>query len=368
MGTIKRHINTIFQCLEADIKHCNKRLLLAAVFLFCLSLSLVNPVKGMQGILFSYFDNKEISLTDAEKNNEKGFSSDNFSISKTFLTANTLASLNDQTNSIDNINQNTDTDEFFLATLQNNALLTKASPITLISQKPRDETITYTVQQGDTSSSIAVSFGISIDTLLWANSLNSNSIIRPGDELIILPTSGVVHRVKSNETIGWIANYYKVDSQEIIAFNNLPADGNIQINQKLIIPGGRIPTIVATTPTYTSSNTYSGTGTGKNRSFPYGQCTWYIAQKRIVEWSGHAKSWLTNAVAYGYKTGTTPQLGAIMVMTEGGWLGRLYGHVAYVESVKDGWVTISEMNYTCLACKSVRTLKATDKRIRGYIY
>ena len=89
---------------------------------------------------------------------------------------------------------------------------------------------------------------------------------------------------------------------------------------------------------------------------------------RIVTWSGHAKSWLANARAAGYRTGSVAQAGAIIVLTEGGWQGRRYGHVAYVESVNNGWVTISEMNYNCFACKSVRTLKASDWRIRGYIY
>ncbi len=182
-----------------------------------------------------------------------------------------------------------------------------------------------------------------------------------------MPINGLLHRVKNGQTVGSIATIYKANTEKIIAFNDLPADGAIQIGEKLIIPDGQMPAPVRASNTVTRSYT-TGPGSGKSRIFPYGQCTWYVAQKRIVTWSGHAKSWLVNARAAGYKTGSTAQAGAIVVLTEGGWLGRRYGHVAYVESINNGWVTISEMNYNCFACKSVRTLKASDWRIRGYIY
>ncbi len=121
--------------------------------------------------------------------------------------------------------------------------------------------------------------------------------------------------------------------------------------------------------TYVARRSYTtGPGTGKSRSFPYGQCTWYVAQKRVIPWSGNANTWLANAQAYGYQTGSAPQTRAVMVLTEGGWLGYRYGHVAYVEAITGNWVTISEMNYNCRGCKSVRTLNVNDRRIRGYIY
>ena len=147
----------------------------------------------------------------------------------------------------------------------------------------------------------------------------------------------------------------------------MPADGAIQINQKLIIPDGQMP-FIATPSRIVTKSYVTGVGTGKSRVFPYGQCTWYVAQKVVVPWSGHAKSWLVNARAYGRQTGSVPRVGSIMVMNEGGWMGRMYGHVAYVEAVNGVWVTISEMNYTGYARKSVRTLRNNDWRIRGYIY
>jgi surface antigen len=367
MGTIKQHFISLIDYLKINLGQSNRKLLLAAVILFGLTCALINPVKGAEGLLSLYFNKDKSSIVE-QPQNEIPCLPEFFFNTGTYLAANTLASLTNQSDSANNSQENSFLNEANLSTLQQNALLSQTNPTTFISQEPRLETITYLVQEGDTPSSIAASFGITLNTLLWANKLKEASIIRPGDELIILPVSGVLHRVKSGETVGSIATRYKASTEKIIAFNELPADGSIQIGQKLIIPDGQMP-IFKSKPTRIVRRTYTtGPGTGKSRHFPYGQCTWYVAQKRVVPWSGHAKSWLANAQAYGYQTGSVPRAGAIMVLSEGGWLGRRYGHVAYVEAVKGSWVTISEMNYNCYACRSVRTLNINDRRIRGYIY
>ncbi|MFH1461134.1 MAG: LysM peptidoglycan-binding domain-containing protein [Patescibacteria group bacterium] len=367
MSVLKQHLRTIINRFKIDIKRINKRLLAAAVILFGLSFALINPVKGGQEIIFFFLNPRLVDIIE-QPQNEIPYVPEFFFNNGASLSANTLASLIQETDNSQQPQNNSFSTEANLMTFRQNALLSQANPITTISQNPREEIINYLVQDGDTPSSIAASFGISLNTLLWANNLKETSLIRPGDEFMILPINSLIHRVKDGDTVDAIATKYKANIEKIIAFNDLPADGAIQISQKLIIPDGQMP-IVQTSVSKVVKQTYTtGPGTGKSRSFPYGQCTWYIAQKRIVTWSGHAKAWLANARAAGYQTGATPQIGAIMVMTEGGWLGRLYGHVAYVESINGNWVTISEMNYNCYACKSVRTLNVNDNRIRGYIY
>lgn len=367
MGTIKQRFRVIIKDFKIDIKKKNKKLLLAAVILFSASWSLVMPTKGVEQFLVPYLDkNKSVIIEQIQS--EPNFFQESYSASQVHSAVSSLASLTNQLDSSETSDQNLSFEKDALAILQENALISQTSPITFISQEPRAEIINYLVQEGDTVSAIAASFGITTNSLLWANKLTASSIIRPGDELIILPASGILHRVKSGQTIDWIAQYYKAKSEDIIVFNDLPADGSIQIGQNLIVPDGQMPAPAPAKPTRVASQSYSGPGTGQSRSFPYGQCTWYLAQKRYVPWSGNANSWLVNARAYGFKTGSVPQTGAIMVLTEGGWLGRRYGHVAYVEAVTGSWVTISEMNYICRACKSVRTLKTNDRRIRGYIY
>lgn len=105
-------------------------------------------------------------------------------------------------------------------------------------------------------------------------------------------------------------------------------------------------------------------GSYATHSFPYGYCTYYVSTRRNVTWSGNAIAWLGNARAQGVPTGNTPQVGAIMVTSEGGYTG----HVAYVEAVDGNNVTISEMNYKGWGVISSRTISASSGVIRGYIY
>jgi len=105
--------------------------------------------------------------------------------------------------------------------------------------------IEYTVQPGDTLSSLAEEFGISLETILWANGLTKNSPLKTGQSLIILPVSGVLYHVQKGDTIGGIAQTYKADTSEIVAFNELASETDIYIGDILIIPGGVKPSPVA---------------------------------------------------------------------------------------------------------------------------
>lgn len=114
---------------------------------------------------------------------------------------------------------------------------------TIVSEKPRDEIIGYTVQSGDTLSSISEKFAISIDTIRWENDLKNINDIYPGDELKILPISGVAHKIKSGETIYSVAKKYEVDAQAILnfPFNDIDETLALQIDQVLIVPDGVMP-------------------------------------------------------------------------------------------------------------------------------
>lgn len=118
----------------------------------------------------------------------------------------------------------------------------------------RNEVTTYLVEEGDVIGTIAQKFGISVETLLWANNLTIRSYIRPGDTLTILPTTGVMHEVKSGDTISKIARLYDASQDDIIEFNNLASAGSISIGQELVIPEGRRPQATFVPPVTTPSN------------------------------------------------------------------------------------------------------------------
>lgn len=130
-------------------------------------------------------------------------------------------------------------DEEMMTDENTGSIVHRNSASTQISKKAREKIISYTVQPGDTISTIAQQFEISVSTILWENNLTAYSIIRPGNVLDILPVSGVSHVVKKGENITYIVDKYKVSEAEIIAFNKLDPSGKLTIDQKIIIPGGR---------------------------------------------------------------------------------------------------------------------------------
>lgn len=105
----------------------------------------------------------------------------------------------------------------------------------------------YEVQHGDTVSGIAQKYGVSVNTILWANNLTARTTLRLGQRLTILPVTGVLHTVKRGETLGEIAKTYASDVDRILAVNRVSSPSQIQIGEQLVIPDGR-PPVVARAP------------------------------------------------------------------------------------------------------------------------
>ena len=117
------------------------------------------------------------------------------------------------------------------------------TPVTVISEKPRDKIIEYEVKSGDTVSSIATEFGVSDETINWENDLAKNSQIKEGSTLRILPVSGVAHTVSGGDTIYSIAKKYQANAQAILdfPFNDISDDFQVATGEVLIIPDGAPP-------------------------------------------------------------------------------------------------------------------------------
>ncbi len=103
-----------------------------------------------------------------------------------------------------------------------------------------NETIsTYVVRKGDTVGSIAKMFGVTTNTVRWANDI-SGSIIREGQVLVILPITGVRHTVANGDTISKIAKKYKADAEEVAYFNNMNLSHKLEVGSIVIVPDGEI--------------------------------------------------------------------------------------------------------------------------------
>lgn len=216
----------------------------------------------------------------------------------------------------------------------------------------------YTSKTGDTVPTLAQQFGVSPNTIKWANNLSSDALEKDR-QLVIPPVDGVVYIVRVGDTVESIASKYQSDKDRIVAFNDLEL-GGLTPGKTIVLPGGAVPETERPGYVTPRNSARQGASYGGNYSmvsaqiarasagnrYAFGNCTWYAYERRLQlgravgSFWGNAATWAMYARAAGYPVNNTPEVGA--VMQNGGG----YGHVAIVESVNsDGSITISEMNY-----------------------
>ena len=229
---------------------------------------------------------------------------------------------------------------------------------------------TYKTVAGDTALTVAEKYGLSADTIRWANNLTGDAL-GPDKDLVIPPIDGVVYTTKEGDTLESIVQKYGSESSRIITQNDLELTG-LAPNTRLIIPGGVLPEAerpgyVAPRPSSASSATVlynSNYAIQAGNRYSYGYCTWYVYNRRaeigapIGSFWGNASSWAHLARSAGYNVDRTPSVGAIMQdsSSAGG-----YGHVAVIEQMfEDGSFRVSEMNYAGWNVVSSRTIPASQ--------
>ncbi|HRF28321.1 MAG TPA: LysM peptidoglycan-binding domain-containing protein [Candidatus Saccharibacteria bacterium] len=239
----------------------------------------------------------------------------------------------------------------------------------------------YVVKRGDTVPSVAKKFGISSDTIRWANNLSDTDALEPGRKLTILPVSGIMHTVESGESAADIARKYRTSEDRIIAFNDLELSGPTA-GRRIVVPGGIKPAAVAPVV-----NNFAGVpgdvsggvidaglaGASAGNRYAPGNCTWYAYERRaqlgrpVGSFWGNGASWAANARAAGYLVNNRPAAGAVLVDMAG-----YFGHVGVVERVKsNGDIVITEMNnyaYGGFNIVNERTISAGQAGAYTYIH
>jgi murein DD-endopeptidase MepM/ murein hydrolase activator NlpD len=109
----------------------------------------------------------------------------------------------------------------------------------------REGIIDYTVQEGDTISSIAEKFGITSDTIIWQNDIPDDTI-KIGEKLEILPVTGIAHVVQKGDTVESIAKKYGLPGAEAVVefpFNTFANDETfaLAVGQTVFVPNGVKP-------------------------------------------------------------------------------------------------------------------------------
>lgn len=113
---------------------------------------------------------------------------------------------------------------------------TVAKPQIVQPRASRQSIITHTVKSGETVQNVAKQYGISANTVKWANNLTSDAL-DSGKKLKILPVSGVLYTVESGDSVESIAEKYGASEDRIVAFNNLELDG-LKNGSQVIVPSG----------------------------------------------------------------------------------------------------------------------------------
>lgn len=114
----------------------------------------------------------------------------------------------------------------------------------------------------------------------------------------------------------------------------------------------------STVENFESKPTLTNPINDKTNTYPIGQCTWGV--KALADWVGNywgnANQWGDSARKAGYTTGSTPQVGSVIVFPNSIYEGVNYGHVAYVTNVyEDGTIEVLESNYN-----------GVDEQIKNY--
>jgi N-acetylmuramoyl-L-alanine amidase len=165
----------------------------------------------------------------------------------------------------------------------------------------------YTIQPGDTLSSIAVRHSVTVRALMDANGITNPNLIIAGRRLTI-PTGsratssragdGTVHTVAAGETLSGIAVRYGVRSADIAAANGITNRNLIRIGQRLTIPGdGRTVTTASAAPRGSMSRAEVGALIERTAR----QHGWNPAFVKAVAWqeSGWSNSVVSSAGAIG---------------------------------------------------------------------
>lgn len=213
---------------------------------------------------------------------------------------------------------------------------------TIIPNRPRAEVIQYEVDFGDAVFGIAEKFGITPETVLWANYelLNDNpDLLEPGMELNIPPVNGVYYEWQEGDTIEGVASKFEADADDILGFSGNDFDltnPEVEPNTMVMIPGGHrefrqwlIPTIargnagVNTTALGPGACSGSYEGAYGSGAFIWPTGNHYLSGNDY--WSGH----LGIDLAAGF--GATVYAADHGVVVFSGWAVRGYGNSVMID-------------------------------------
>ncbi|MCL2371171.1 CHAP domain-containing protein [Candidatus Saccharibacteria bacterium] len=204
----------------------------------------------------------------------------------------------------------------------------------------------HRVLEGETVASLSADRGITQQTFRWANNLTANAQVSAGQDVLLPAIDGVIYAWAAGDTIVAVAERFRANAAEIIAYNELD-NREVAVEERIFIPNGILPENMRPGFRPPTQNVFTpGITAGRGGGYARGHCTYYAYNRRrelglpVMSGWGNAATWLRRAQAAGFATGTQPAVGAIMHNYGGRW-----GHVAIVERVYADRIVVSEMNF-----------------------
>jgi murein DD-endopeptidase MepM/ murein hydrolase activator NlpD len=225
-----------------------------------------------------------------------------------------------------------------ISVLERPAILRKLTLKTIIPERPRYIVLNHTVQRGDSIFRISKTFNIKPETLLWANYEvleDDPHSLKPGQELNIPPTDGLLYQWKDGDAIDKIAAKYEAVSEDIV---NWPGNGLDLTNPKpkagqwVMIPGGWRESKAIVLPTILRG---SGTGTagvsgGACGGGPSGGITVWPTANHFVSGNDYYPGHLAIDLAAGEGSPVYAAGSGVVTVAAGGWNGG-YGNYIMID-------------------------------------
>jgi len=236
---------------------------------------------------------------------------------------------------------------------------------TIIPSRPRVDVITYTVKTGDTLFSIADIYNLKPETILWGNFdvLEDNPhLLKPDQELNILPVNGIYYQWKENDRLSSVASEFQADPNDIVNFTGnffdltqVDDDGvSIDPGTWVIIPDGKRaikdwgpPTISRENPASAAYYGEGHCGTITGGAVGVGTFLWPTTERFI---SGYHYSSVHPAIDIGGAEGNPIYAVDAGVVVYSGWSDYGYGYLIVLDH-GTGWQSayshLSAIAVTC---------------------
>ncbi|MBP7693910.1 MAG: peptidoglycan DD-metalloendopeptidase family protein [Anaerolineales bacterium] len=240
------------------------------------------------------------------------------------------------------------------------ALTRSVLPRTLIPTRGRSDVITYTVQSGDTLFGLAERFNLQPETVLWGNYFTLKDdphLLRPGQQLNILPVDGTYHYVTAGNTLEQIAAFYGVTPDAILGWagNRLdPAQPALQPDTYVVVPGGRresqawvLPSLPRTARVRAGASSFGQCAGGYTGILGTGTFVWPTQAQTL---SGFDYTTIHRGIDI--RAGTGAPVAAVDhgVVMYAGWNEWGYGNLVVVDH-GNGWESVyahlSQWNVSC---------------------